>query len=372
MDQVKGLSVVFALRFLSFSGYGDLVCEYGKRVLSYPEDSLFAFAGITTALSRVFQGGFLSGLPLMFLDIALLWEPSGISKRRASLLDSQISPCLPSWSWVGWEGEISIHNWNAGMNYIKRSSNRLVEGSMTWHRIASILQWSVSEELQSNREQIIGSWQQYMQCHWDDYRAIPPGWIRHRYTHAVKTINDCLPPSGYDKASALNYFTHQSCPDAQFWFPIPFNSEDRQLSICPIARYFHCKTQRTWFWTGRIYKPEMDFINHTSLLVNEQNGNWAGIVHLHIDKPGSFATESTTKMELIALSEGSVIPDEDSVVDFEELEIDEKLKSEGIYNFYNVMCIEWDNGIAYRKAIGRVPKTTWEQQELEWIDVTLG
>jgi len=42
------------------------------------------------------------------------------------------------------------------------------------------------------------------------------------------------------------------------------------------------------------------------------------------------------------------------------------------YDFYNVLWIEWEDGIAFRKGIGRVEKSIWEAQPLEWIDVTLG
>ena len=77
-------------------------------------------------------------------------------------------------------------------------------------------------------------------------------------------------------------------------------------------------------------------------------------------------------IELIALSQGFADPLERPYQLFEEFDIDKTLRSKGVFNFYNVMWIEWENGIAYRNAIGRVLKSTLEQQELEWIDVTLG
>jgi hypothetical protein len=54
------------------------------------------------------------------------------------------------------------------------------------------------------------------------------------------------------------------------------------------------------------------------------------------------------------------------------LELDPNLELFIEYHFYNVMWIEWVNGIVYRKAIGRVRQDIWERQDLEWIDVTLG
>jgi hypothetical protein len=42
------------------------------------------------------------------------------------------------------------------------------------------------------------------------------------------------------------------------------------------------------------------------------------------------------------------------------------------YEFNNVLWVEWQDGIAYGKAYGRVMKIAWECQELEWIDLVLG
>jgi hypothetical protein len=42
------------------------------------------------------------------------------------------------------------------------------------------------------------------------------------------------------------------------------------------------------------------------------------------------------------------------------------------YEWYNVLWVEWEEGIAYRKGVGRIEKAMWEAQELEWIDLVLG
>jgi hypothetical protein len=42
------------------------------------------------------------------------------------------------------------------------------------------------------------------------------------------------------------------------------------------------------------------------------------------------------------------------------------------YEFVNVLWVEWEDGIAYRKAYGRVMKSAWEAQNLESIDLVLG
>lgn len=45
---------------------------------------------------------------------------------------------------------------------------------------------------------------------------------------------------------------------------------------------------------------------------------------------------------------------------------------DGVYQFYNVMCIEWKDGIAYRKAVGRVVDHVSERIATEMIEVTIG
>lgn len=56
----------------------------------------------------------------------------------------------------------------------------------------------------------------------------------------------------------------------------------------------------------------------------------------------------------------------------EEWELDERPKNGFWYEFYNVLWIFQDRGIAYRKGIGRVQKNIWESQEVEKLDVVLG
>jgi len=47
-------------------------------------------------------------------------------------------------------------------------------------------------------------------------------------------------------------------------------------------------------------------------------------------------------------------------------------KDLGEYEYYNVLWIEWREGIAYRKMIGRVWKGGWHQLDVETKDIVLG
>ena len=62
--------------------YTDMVHEYNNRQLTFPADGLQAIAGLLAVMNRSFHGGFICGLPQMFFDDALLWQPCNSLQRR--------------------------------------------------------------------------------------------------------------------------------------------------------------------------------------------------------------------------------------------------------------------------------------------------
>ncbi|KAH6705438.1 heterokaryon incompatibility protein-domain-containing protein [Leptodontidium sp. MPI-SDFR-AT-0119] len=85
-----------------------VVCQYTARTLSLPSDIENAFLGIQSFMTRKLGWRFIAGLPDGVFDWALLWVPKGQLKRR-SWIDGrgkEVRP--PSWSWMGWEGQVSF------------------------------------------------------------------------------------------------------------------------------------------------------------------------------------------------------------------------------------------------------------------------
>ncbi|OQO05490.1 hypothetical protein B0A48_09259 [Cryoendolithus antarcticus] len=52
--------------------------------------------------------------------------------------------------------------------------------------------------------------------------------------------------------------------------------------------------------------------------------------------------------------------------------LDQEYFPGSIYEYYNVMWVEWENGIAYRKGLARIAKDVFERECLGWMDVALG
>jgi hypothetical protein len=85
--------------------YFDLVTNYAQRQLSYPSDALNAFAGILSMLTDYSNEQFLWGLMTSTFERQLYWV--GKAKMRTSLQDGY----FPTWSWVGWEGDVSFRHY---------------------------------------------------------------------------------------------------------------------------------------------------------------------------------------------------------------------------------------------------------------------
>ena len=92
--------------------YRKLVDEYSVRTLTKLSDGLDAFAGILNHFERQAGQEFLWGLPTAFLSTALTWPcdrdvKRRLDKRTLRAEDGTTTLCpFPSWSWVGWVGEI--------------------------------------------------------------------------------------------------------------------------------------------------------------------------------------------------------------------------------------------------------------------------
>ncbi|KAK4449022.1 heterokaryon incompatibility protein-domain-containing protein [Podospora aff. communis PSN243] len=95
----------------SFLGaFFNLVNSYNHRQLTFSEDALRAFSGVSSATTKIaYPAGFLWGLPFGAFCQALLWmaeEP--LQRRKPSTPGGEV---MPSWSWVGWQGRIKEDTW---------------------------------------------------------------------------------------------------------------------------------------------------------------------------------------------------------------------------------------------------------------------
>lgn len=82
--------------------YTNAVSQYTKRMMSFDDDAVRAFAGMRDLITRGANTKFWYGMPEFAFDRALLWCPKQPVERRKQGKQS----LFPSWTWAAWKGRI--------------------------------------------------------------------------------------------------------------------------------------------------------------------------------------------------------------------------------------------------------------------------
>lgn len=327
-------------------------------------------------LSKTFYAGFICALPVLFFDTALLWRPRGDFTRRGGPEPStgaNLGP--PSWSWVTGRSFLRLYFENY---YLKTfSSGNWAIKLRRNQRTVPMVQWYSRSCIASHPRPIRAPWelQELKEKSLQGLGDVPRGWSRFDYDGDEKQRAD-LPCRYFSK--------HESDPTTEFWYPIPLCSPE----LVPTPNYdrlLSCRTQRTWLFLSG-HKMHGQYIDNHCSSIRDVQGKWAGTLtsdeELHplaedspqLDTPPLSHSEPHLRCELVAISRGYAYEGK-YTPGMEEWDLEERPKAGGNgskYEWYNVLWVEWEEGIAYRKGVGRIEKAMWEAQELEWIDLMLG
>ncbi|RSL53857.1 hypothetical protein CEP53_007617 [Fusarium sp. AF-6] len=180
--------VVLNTAFPDITGLNWLVETYGARQFTFPEDTLSAFAGFSTAISNIFLGGFIQGLPIMFLDAALLWksnfytqwpQPGSHNKIYRKVPSNAQGECPPTWSWAGWATAVDYSSWIGASNYIRYSKTMCFYSDEC--RTEPLVRWYDQDKKESEPKLIPyqNEWFKYRQRFLNREEGdLPPGWTR--------------------------------------------------------------------------------------------------------------------------------------------------------------------------------------------------
>lgn len=345
----------------------DIIINYNRRELTFPEDVLFAFSGISSVLSRTYHG-FISGLPMLLFHISILWIPLASLRRRTSG-SSGVNSCFPSWSWAGWKG--GIWGWRTlAVDFVKKYSPRDSAVSSK-ERVFPLAQWSWLRTQNGTRTFIQDTWFAYKNKFWNNLTApCPTGWTRHHIMDSIYSWEAATQPEL--QTTPLCFYTHESETEAEFWYPLPSLGPDQPAETHIFAPFISCKTRRGWLVAGETLPLSR---GGSWLSLRDRAGNWTGILcpHEPFNRDVVRNSYDEVSIELVEVATGRVIEEGgDWPLCFEEQGLDERPNSGTFYEYYYVLWIEWKDGIAYRIGIGRVEKNAWERQEREWIDLVLG
>lgn len=360
----------------SLTVYSRLVEDFNQRQLSYPQDCLSAIAGMLPCYSRVFTGGFLCGLPDMFFDAVLLWQPAGDLVRREpaemSMKNGSIGH-IPTWSWAGWQGSIDFAGWATGNDFVAACSGWIASTSQ---QTFPITKWYASADIsgRTGKRKINVDWAVWRERYRDPGQKLPTGWTRSkRRRDAILTIE--TPPDGFGDF----LYQHESC-SAQFWYPLPlsdptYSYQPASMSASEATYLFSSVQAAHLSVSGAAWMHDMLEAPYVSLYTSQKD--WAGVLCLHsrdyFETRGLNPEMSPVDVQLIAISRGSIPNDLlYCTSDIPEYAREERPKHGDKYEFYNVMWISWREGVAYREGLGRVDKNRWESLQVSTIDVILG
>ncbi|KAJ0114043.1 uncharacterized protein J7T55_007877 [Diaporthe amygdali] len=336
---------------------------YNERALTFPEDIIDAYAGKAKAMSQSLPTGFISGLPTFFFHICLLWRPENSMTRRNAV--GQGKSCLPSWSWVGWNGKWDLR-WEIGTQ-----DHILIDehGKTPWHNVnvVPLVEWHEVQETGAERMRIAGTAVDWMHLRDNVDAAGPPGWKRFDNPEAGKAIRPGSPLANINPQPRC-YWQHQAFGDAKFCYPVPiFNPDGSNESPMKKISLISGRTRAAFATAGN--KMNGDLVIH----VRNDNKEWLGVLELHEAPTKENGSAWGCRLELIEMSQGETFRAMSPL--FPEQLYEERPKPLDCekYEFYFVMwVVRGPDDIAYRRGIGRVVRQRWDALKPQPVDIILG
>ncbi|KAK1755884.1 heterokaryon incompatibility protein-domain-containing protein [Echria macrotheca] len=303
-----------------FPLYLELVCLYNNRDLTYTGDGLRAMAGVLQHFCRSYPGGLVGGLPNLFFDAALLWQPVTKAERRGQEDNGQ----LPSWSWCGWKCPVDPTSLVPGLEGYEGSHANT-------YCIRNLVQWSVSSDDGSEEEITEPAALDECKRFNPDVDSLRDGWVPSIEIASKDKADDSSVCSSFQSGhpEPEKSFSHSLDPARRrFKFPFPTGETPAttDAQIRNLAPRLACVTTSANFGIGALYTPKwysgllefcavvktsvfdlpltpkgspIDDICRVVSLVDAQ-GNFAGAVRLMGD--GDINLEEP--LELIAVSTG--------------------------------------------------------------------
>ena len=357
----------------SLSSLETLLSNYNDRCLTYDEDALPAIAGLLAVLNRTFTGGFLYGLPVMMFDAALTWSESwvslGLIKRTPSRpidLDQEV----PTWSWLAWQGSFQ---WGAS------GEAGVTHGPSTFQlyslrETSPITEWYASSALEGReRRKIIPTWYKERERAKDHRQRLADGWSRHEAgTNLTRGWVRFFP----DGCGSFVYRHHSNRHYWYYPFRVPSIEPSTPSYNPPQTRYLFCKTRKSmvlacsedgapalrFFPVLYLRKDKGRPVIGTLALSKQQLRRW----HESEDTSSNCAKPIAHRIEVVAINR---------VVEFSTRSKEAAEQGGPLITrqeYVTVLWVEWEGGVAYRQACGRIEREAWERLDLEEIDLVLG
>lgn len=371
--------------FPMLNSLSNIIGSYNNLELRYEEDALPGIMGLLSVLSRSFTGGFLYGIPETFFDRALGWRPhwfhTTMTRRKPSDRPNRLSFAsgLPSWSWVGWKGLVTLGDEAARINHRSSAVSETLP----------VTRWSTGESPTTpphNRREIRSFWYE-QRSNWkesagDPASPLPAGWTRHEVKPgSTSTFRD--EPLLWAEGCIGWVYKHKNLPDDSYGptdtffypFPVPDITEATPPDMPEQTAYLFCTTRRAKLWTRGEKIADRRVIDADISLyisIHDASGEAVGELQLHDHDQlkglvgAAAGTDLGAQVELVAINRvrtwGNTFIEEEQ----------RRGPPQWTHDKYTVLWIEWTGSVAYRSAVGSIEKSKWEQLDLEEVELVMG
>jgi hypothetical protein len=337
--------------------WAELVREYNVTDLTFPGDAQAAFSGIENVLRRSFPSGIFCGLPEFYFDWALLWQSNGHVERRTAK-NNLTGHIFPSWSWLGWKGDIMLQYCHyLCSEYWKDSSAPDWKQESCSYELEPLVNWIQVGSSPSEERKIQSNW--HSSEKWtEDNEKTTRNWTLKR-------------------VGGENWYANKSADGVLFRHPFPWTQQlllgEEQIKWPP---YLRLRSSASIFTITKFCQLILSSGTSThkniknKFIISDSRGQVAGT--LCLDRTPENQTPIGRECELLAISRGKVTLSDPVYGNvFPELYEDKFRKVEDVMEFYNVLYIEWEDSHMVREGLGRVEKSIWEQQGLREVDAEL-
>lgn len=321
----------------SLGRWGMIIENFSSRELTFEHDTSRALAGATEVMAATFPGGLYHGLPLFFFDIALLWQPRLVLRRR----DGE-----PSWSWKGWKGGVDcLSPWQPFFPGVYRRSGSSLDCTII-APLKSLVLWSFStaDGVRVEDSRFLNGFYKHQAMRADSKGSVPSGWQKHSHPNGPYFTDVHYPTTGF-----------------QYAYPLPTAEESWKDPTLPSSSILSCIGPVATATLGVEFPLPMTLtVMHGTICI--------GFITYHSK---DLSTRPGSDCKLVAISWGE-ITDVSHAYDhpqlnyyFSALSLDRGGDSRAELDpedreFCHVLCIEEQDGVAYRKGLGMVSKRRWE------------
>lgn len=340
----------------AFRQYAKCVHDYTGRAMGHPEDILNACQGILHVLGSksLMSTSYSNGLPLKYMDAALLWQPQyNIIRRQTS------AAFLPSWSWAGWQLDASsskkrqkVPGQSEGPSVFYRSTFDVFSDDRG-------IRLHLSKNEDKDGEERLRPFATY-------YILEPKSSAGETRLRRVGLLN----------APWLNRNRFPLYPDWETREapPVPVISVP-----APQNRYLIISTEEAILYVGRGFFEGRRYTAESDAACVDIEFDLLGIGDADARERSIFSTE--TLSEPIGASTCSVWPSRSNIehvavkaIVLSEAQYlgDERRPDVLGYPLYNIMLIMSSGGIAERVGLGKVLKSAWKRANPEQKTIVLG